>query len=157
MNNILLLTEEEDIPTIILTKEDFPINYVNNLHPDDHKIVDSPIDMERIFHQKKNHNRLLLRISIRVSNSFISATFVCDTGAPNDLYLSDELKQIIRSRIGEDLFQNEFIKIGNEYALICSPPSNHHNINIIGLRLLDKFELMVKNGMFTFNNIPEYF
>jgi len=157
MSIILVNEEDEDIPFIFLKKADFPDYYINFLHPNDHEIMNNPILAETIFHRKKNHNRLLLRISIKVCESYIPATFICDTGAPSDIYLSAELYQIIKSRFVHDIYQNEFLKIGNDHAVVGNTPDNHPNINIIGLRFLDKFGLIVRDGMFGFDNIPEHF
>lgn len=54
---------DEDESVLMLKSPDFPNNYVEFLHPTDYVVTDSPF-IEKIFHQRKYHNRLLIRIYV---------------------------------------------------------------------------------------------
>jgi len=81
----MLNDDEEDISLMF---KDYPDNYVDKCHPEDYITSDSAIK-ELFFHVKKGHNRLLLRISIKIDKkTYVPITFICDTGACTSVYFS---------------------------------------------------------------------
>jgi hypothetical protein len=89
----------------------YPEYFVNKCHPDDYKLSDQPV-FETIYHNKLHHNRLLVRLSFMVEGgSFLPLTFVCDTGAPSSIYLSEKARLLLNTRINiNDDLEIEFIK-----------------------------------------------
>jgi hypothetical protein len=75
---------------LLLQDADYPPNFIHMAHPEDLKESKEPINPEYIRHHKRDHHRLLFRISfIKLeSGKFLPLTFVCDTGAPSHFYLS---------------------------------------------------------------------
>jgi hypothetical protein len=146
-----MISEDEDTSKILLQQSDFPDYYINMIHPNDYLPTTNTI-IEKIFHKKKNHNLLLLRMSFKIYEKYyIPMTFVCDTGAPGFIYLSKKGKKLIEKKILTDELDNEYIVIGdNKKILISDSPNNHSECNIIGLRLLQYFELKLTSEGFDF-------
>jgi hypothetical protein len=157
INDDYLVNEE-----LLLHNNDYPSNYINKAHKNDYKIFKEPNMIEKIFNKISHHNRLLLRISWKINdNQYVPMTFVCDTGAPMNFYVSELGKVFIKSRINEDELQTEYViiknKNGNTKKVSISPsPNLHSESNIIGLLLLDFFGLTIKNGQFDLEYIPKY-
>ena len=150
-----MLIEDE---TLALQEADFPSYFVKMHHPDDYIPINYPIEIEKIYHKRPDHNRLILRISVKISTStFIPVCFICDTGAPNFVYINSITRRLIDSRILEDDAGTEYIYINNNKMVLKSSSSHHPDVNIIGLKGLDKFGLFVKNGEFDFEDLPNYF
>jgi len=147
----------EDEHILMLGEKDFPANYVDFIHPDDYKILAEPT-FEKIFHRRKFHNRLLIRISFKVDDRYIPITFIIDTGFPMFFYLCPKAKEIFETRIEMDEFQTEFIKLpdGKRFT-VDETPHIHHNVNIIGLMALNYFGFSLIDGEFEFERLPEYF
>lgn len=152
-----MISEEDMVDSeLMLHAADYPRNFVNKMHPDDGRIFTSPISPETIFHKRIHHNRLLLRICIKIAkNKYIPFTFVCDTGAPQYLYLSERVREAISPRIITDDI-NEFIMYNGKRITIAGTPSNHDDCNIMGLMMLDILGLKVCAGNFEFEYIPSY-
>lgn len=151
-----MISDEDDTISVMLQNADFPDNYINMEHPEDFIPIDHPVT-ELIFHKRKFHNRLILRISFKIDeNTFVPISFVCDTGAPSFLYLAEKTKHVLMCRISEDDLQNSIINIHGKQMLVSDPPQNHKNVNIMGLRALEYFELYLKQGLFEFSNLYEY-
>lgn len=147
-----MMFSEDDLNSN-LQEADFPDYFIDKHHPDDYKIVHEPIS-ELIYHRKLNHNRLILRISFQLSRTmFLPVTFVCDTGAPMFIYLNKITRRLIKDRIIINDGENEFIIIGEKkFTINCSP-----DVNIIGLRALSMFGLVLDFENFGFNRLPNYF
>lgn len=142
----------------ILQDVDFPDYFVNKAHPDDYREMVDQLPVELIYHQRPNHNRLLLRISFKISgSSYIPLTFVCDTGAPMFIYINELTRRLIKSRIELDDAENEIITINGKVMTLGSSPSNHLDVNIIGLRALSYFGLVLENDEFGFTRLPNHF
>lgn len=156
----LMMIEGDDVieSEIMLHDIDFPRSFVNKMHPDDGKIVSSPICPEIISHEKMFHNRIFLRISFKLSKDrYIPFTFVCDTGAPNFLYLSVQAYDAISHRIRRSDNGIEYISIEGRNIPINTMPNNHEKCNIIGLMLLFRMGLKLRDdNTFTFKYLPEY-
>ena len=148
------LTEE-----LLLHDEDFPENYINMVHPTDYEVTNS-YKSEFIMHSRfGRHNRLIARISWRVSdNTYMPISFVCDTGAPSHFYLSlntlnklskyDVLKTDERGTMYVKILKNTRDTF---LANIEETPHIHKNANIIGLKALQKLELHLNDHGFSFN------
>lgn len=149
------LTEE-----LLLHDEDFPLNYVHMVHPDDYKITNN-YNSQFIMHSRfGRHNRLIARVSWKVSeNAYMPLSFVCDTGAPSYFYLSiNTLNELSKYNILKtDDRGNMYVKVYKSQtdtflANIEETPHVHKNANIIGLKALQKLELHLTNESFSFNS-----
>ncbi|PRP76297.1 hypothetical protein PROFUN_07819 [Planoprotostelium fungivorum] len=149
---MLMMDEPTGMIHELLTEEDYPDNYVQMHHPDDYKMVDSPITPEKVLVQRGvAHTRLILR-------KYTSISFVCDTGAPGYLYLSKQAKDAIKSRIKEDDRANLFITAGKRNLSVNDSPAQHNSSNIVGLRALKIWGLDLSQGghdSFEFHALPQ--
>jgi hypothetical protein len=143
---------------LLLQDSDFPDDFENMQHPDDYKLVKRPL-ISYIHHNRGHHNRLIVRLCWKVGDGYIPMSFVCDTGAPMGLYLSNKARSNLQRRIFED-------EMGNEYVTICDlgkatvepTPPGHAPANILGLRVLTKLCLNLRgDGTFVFANMPKAF
>lgn len=154
-----MITEEDMLTSqLMLSKFDYPSYFVNNMHPDDGKISTKPMVPEVIYHQDSDHNRLLLRMSFQLSkNEYLPVTFVCDTGAPNYFYVSKNVLDLISHRFRRDDLQNRYMVVNGRKVKVEAVPYVHEGSNIVGLQMLARLGLKIKEGGFTFKNLPEYF
>jgi hypothetical protein len=158
MNDILIINEE----SCGLYNADFlifPSYYVNKHHLLDYKPSDSPVK-EVIWHNKPDHNRLLLRISIKLRNkTYIPITFVCDTGAPSFLYLNAISYVLFEERIMKDNDSGiDYLLIDGRKFPVKPTSAPHEDCNIIGVRALGRFQLYLNDdGVFDFDNLPDFF
>lgn len=131
----------------ILTEDDFPKNYFNKMHPEDAKITIEPIEPE-----------VFRRISFQVTNGFIAFTFLCDTGAPSDFYLTESTQALLKCRITDEKIRVKGIE---EELRVDSSPTFNSDINIIGLNLLAKLGMSINinyyGGSFRLENLSAYF
>lgn len=133
-----------------LRDEDFPTFYLNFAHPEDYIIRNEPVPVECIFHQHNlRHPRILLRISVRLTESqYMAVTFVLDTGAPK-VYTSQRLHDVLSQynieRQDEDLGIEYISLFGKKYA--CErTPEGHSPANIIGLKTLCNWGLQLTDS-----------
>jgi len=160
---MMIETDEPQI-NIILHDADFPANFKNKDHPNDYIPVLNPT-VELIYHKRRFHSRLLARIPIKIDETtYIPITFVCDTGAPDFIFLSEKAKSVFSRRILVDELDNSYMKIGDKKYTVNDTPSNHNNhdnVNILGLRILMKFGIyLFDNDIdegFSFTNLPSFF
>ncbi len=146
---------------LLLHDADFPDNYVNMQHPDDYGTVDEPF-IEYVPHFSGHNNRLIVRICWKTSRGkYVPMSFVCDTGAPMGLYLSEKAIRVLRKcgRIVEDETGNEHVAIENIGKAAVEPtPPGHTPANIIGLRVLVKLGLRISNDWtFCLDHVPNAF
>jgi hypothetical protein len=151
---------------LLLQNADFPDNYVDMQHPDDYNAVEAPF-VDYITNSYAHHYRLIVRVCWKLGEKkYIPMSFVCDTGAPTALYLSDKAYRLLsqHKRVLED-------DAGNVYAVICETgaaaveptPPGHAPANIIGLKLLLKLRLDLDldkskhNSNFIFKKMPTAF
>lgn len=152
MNTLMIIEDESDMLQIA----DFPDFYVDKHHPEDFIPMNRNIK-EFFFHRMPGHNRLILRISVRLGvKMFIPFSFICDTGAPSYLYINDITRRLIKDRIVEDELGNHFIYTHGKRLPVYPSPSNHSDTNIIGLMGLAFFKLFLEIDNFGFNDLPEY-
>jgi hypothetical protein len=147
---------------LLLMNEDFPEYFINRAHPSDYLLTNNPVITEFIFHRKQYHNRLIIRISWKVGDLYVPISFVLDTGAPNGFYLSEQARKCLLPRIEMDDLDNEYIVIKNtenkSKKIIVSPvPSNHAPANIMGLKALMFFGLVLREDSISFLYLPEFF
>jgi hypothetical protein len=143
---------------LLLQDADFPDNYVDMQHPDDYKLVDSAL-VEYIPHFSGHHNRLIIRVCWKVNDKYMPMSFVCDTGAPMGLYLSEKALSLLmrHGRVIEDETGNEYAEIsGVGKAAVEPTPPGHAPANIMGLRLLVKLGLSLRpDSTFTLEYVPD--
>lgn len=142
---------------LLLQDADFPGNYVDMQHPEDYELVDGAL-AEYIPHFSGHHNRLIIRICWKVGNKYMPMSFVCDTGAPMGLYLSEKASNLLRrhGRVIEDETGNEYAEIpGVGKAAVEPTPPGHAPANIMGLRLLVKLGLSLRpDSTFKLEYVP---
>ena len=143
---------DEDESVLMLKPVDFPNYYVDFLHPDDYRITNEPF-IEKIFHKKKYHNRLLIRICFKIDiNSYLPITFILDINSSENLYLCQKARDNIGHLIKVDEFDTEYIKVfDTKNFTIDETPHIHHNVNIIGLMALNYLGFIIADGEFAFN------
>lgn len=160
---------------LLLHNADFPDNYVNMQHPEDYDVVDEPFT-EYLPHFSGHNNRLIVRICWKTPGGrYVPMSFVCDTGAPMGLYLSEKAVHVLRKcgRIMEDETGNEHVTISNIGKAAIEPtPPGHAPVrgfsrgtqdfscraNIIGLRVLVKLALRINdNWTFVLDRMPRAF
>jgi hypothetical protein len=156
-------TTEIAAAELLLQDADFPDNYINMQHPDDYSVLKQPF-IEYITNTYAHHYRLIIRACWKLSeDEYMPMSFVCDTGAPTALYLSEKAYKILSKhrRVLED-------DAGNVYANICGTgpaaveptPPGHAPANIIGLKLLLRLGLdldpdkSMYNSSFVLKNMP---
>lgn len=152
------ISTDEDESVLILKPSEFPSYYVDFLHPEDYKITNTPF-IEKIFHKKKYHNRLLIRICFKIDiNTYLPVTFVIDTGFPMNLYLCPKTRENIEHLIKTDEFDTEYITVfGTKNLTVDETPHVHHNVNIIGLIALNYLGFVLADGEFGFYKEFDYF
>lgn len=161
---MLLFSEDEDESVFMLKSTDFPNYYVDFMHPDDYTLRDTPF-FEKIFHRKRFHNRIFVRICFKVdTHSFLPLTFIIDTGCPMFLYLCPKAKENLQHIIKVDEFDTECVNISGKNFSIDETPhvysnciNSVNNVNIIGLMALNYFGLTLIDGDFGFERLPEHF
>ncbi len=142
---------------IMLQDADFPDYFIHKAHPNDYKVIKNALPVELIYHHRPHHNQLLMRISFKINFlSYIPCTFICDTGAPMFIYINETMRKLIINRIELDAAENEVIVINGKTMTLGSSPSNHPDVNIIGLRALSYFGLILDSDDFEFNRLPNY-
>ena len=157
----VLIMEENHITEgdLLLCDADFPANYVHMAHPDDYKQVDIPLPINRLLHQKIGHWRLILRVSFRLANGkYLPMSFVCDTGAPYDFYLSREAMKNLTScgRVKEDEIGNAYLDdVVGRKAAVRETPYTHEPANILGLRMMLKLGCKLTETGFEFTEAFE--
>ena len=138
---IMMDATETAATELLLQNADFPDNYVNMQHPEDYSIFMQPF-VEYITNSYAHHYRLIVRVCWKLSNTeYMPVSFVCDTGAPTGLYLSDKAHKILTKyrRVLEDDAGNVYANIcGTGAAAVEPTPPGHAPANIIGLKLLLK-------------------
>ena len=133
-------------------------------HPTDYATQSKAIIPDLTHVLAPLHNRLFLRISVECSAGFTSLTFVCDTGAPGYLYLSDRA-------LGTEVMQSRFLEeedTGIKYV-VCKgrkipyrrTPDSRQPANMMGLKLMYRFGLKLSEppGLppeFKLEDLPEF-
>ena len=149
---------------LLLRDQDFPGNYVNMAHPDDYIEV-AEFEPHFIMHSRGGeHNRLIARVPWQTrTGTMLPMSFVCDTGAPGPMYLSEEARRTVESKglLLTDLQGQEYVRIhvdnDNMFRALIEPtPPAHGGANILGLKAWRKLHLHVTDDEFHFKNSFEY-
>jgi hypothetical protein len=154
----LMIDQQDDDAAeadFLLQEYDFPSNYVNMAHPEDGKVQPNPITPEFIRHSRRGRFRMLVRISLRLGdNRFVPFTFVCHTGAPMHIYLSEPALVVLKAagRIGTDeLGGSLFVTMmDGRKAAIRVTAHSHQPGNILGMLMLERLGLQMTDGSFSF-------
>ena len=159
-------TTEIAAAELLLQDVDFPDNYVNMQHPDDYSILEKPF-VEYITNSYAHHYRLIVRVCWKLNeDKYMPMSFVCDTGAPTALYLSEKAYKILsqHKRVLEDDAGNVYAVIRGTGAAAVEPtPPGHAPANIIGLKLLLRLALelgpdrSLHDSDFVFKKMPVAF
>lgn len=155
MNTDVVVTEE-----LLLHDEDFPNNYVHMAHPEDYKETGffSPCF---IYHTRfGRHDRLIARVAWKAPDGkFVPMSFVCDTGAPSHVYLSQEAMNVLDNKklLLKDERDTPYVRMHiNEDdtfpATVEETPSVHKHANILGLKSLKRLHFSLKGNNFNFND-----
>jgi hypothetical protein len=129
---------EVTVGDFLLHDADFPKGYVHMKHPDDAvvPVTEQAIAPVLTRHKRAHHHQLLLRVSFKLQDEkFVAFTFVCDTGAPDSIYLSPETDEILfeGGRRIEDDAGNTYINIlGNRAATAEKRPELINQQKILG-------------------------
>ena len=147
----------------MIGRHDFPEHYVNMKHPQDYEITDTPIQPEFTVHNSGIHARLLLRMSWRSGTKYVPMSFIVDSGAPFPFYFSEAGSAIMRAHrllISDDN--------GNQFVQVHSPdgstrnfqymdtPSTFEPANLIGLRFLLRFPMLMTPDTFTLSGLGPF-
>ena len=151
----VLMVDQSDAADadLLLQEYDFPENYVNMAHPDDGTVSSTPITPEFIRHSRRGRFRMLVRISLRLGDDrFVPYTFVCDTGAPIHIYLSEPAMSVLEAagRIETDDLGSLFITTAGRKSAVRITPHTHQPGNILGMLMLERFGLQMHEESFTF-------
>lgn len=155
MSASALMVDQNDAADadLLLQEYDFPENYVNMAHPNDGTVTSTPMTPEFIRHSRRGHFRMLVRISLRLGDDrFVPYTFVCDTGFPIHIYLSEPAMSVLEAagRIETDELGSLFITVAGRKSAIRVTPHTHQPGNILGMLMLERFGLQMREGSFTF-------
>ena len=143
---------------MLFRNADFPDQYVNMQHPDDYKVVSEPF-VEYINHSSGYKHRLIVRVCWQKSSTeFMPMSFVLDSGAPGHLYLSSKAQSMLEGmgRIHQDTEAfTAFVDIlgAGQFPVQPSPPG-YAPASIIGLGVIMKLGLRVRDGGFAFEDAP---
>ena len=136
---------------VMLCDADFPHEYVNMQHPEDYSLQDSPIVPSFVVNQRQGRARLIFRISWQTGSKFMPMSFIVDTGAVHPVYFGNVGMKMMEAHqllLLDDL-GNDVVKLRDcsvQYTPKCYDPAN-----IIGLRFLLRFGLVIEGSSFRFN------
>lgn len=139
---------------------DFPSDFTGMHHPDDYKPVSVPF-IECILHSSERHHvRMIARICWQKSYAeFIPMSFVCNTGAPRGLYLSEQALTLLMSmgRITYDASGKAYAEIEGVGSMLAElTPPGHAPANMMGLSLLMRLGCRMDQDRFEFESAPPY-
>ena len=144
-------------------RHDFPEHYVNLKHPQDYEIMDSAIQPEFIVHNNGIHARLFFRISWRTGTKYVPMSFIVDTAAPFPFYFSESGSAIMRAHrlMVSDDNGNQFVQVHSPDGSTCNfqymdTPTNFEPVNLVGLRFLLRFPLLMTQDAFTLSGLGPF-
>ena len=72
-------------------------------------------------------------------------TFVCDSAAPGGYYFSERALKVLSEaeRVQEDALHNPYLQTDHGKFAVTDTPHKHQPVNIIGLRVLEKYGLLI--------------
>jgi hypothetical protein len=147
----------------MIGRHDFPEHYVNMKHPEDYGIMDSAIRPEFIVHEVGIHSRLIIRISWRSGTKYVPMSFIVDTGVPFPFYFSETGSAIMRAHrlLISDENGNQFVQVhapdGSARKFqYMDTPSHFEPANLIGLRFLLHFPMLMTPDSFTLTGLGPF-
>ena len=108
-------------------------------HPNDGKIMTTPITPELIRHSRLEYFRKLFRISFRLGeNRFVSYTFVCVTGAPMHFYFPEHALAVLEAagRVETDEFGSSFLAVAGRKAVVRVTPRTYQPGKLMGILIV---------------------
>ena len=149
------ITKEE----LLLHDEDFPDNYVHMAHPDDYREVQDFAPQFIMHSHFGRHNRLIVRAAWKVSDkAVVPMSFVCDTGAPSHVYMSNRALSVLQERglLLKDDRDTPYVQVHINStktfpATIDETPYVHRDANILGLKSLKRLNMHLGDDSFSFN------
>jgi len=133
----------------LFSNKDYPTGYVNKKHAEDCTIQSEAITPILTPVLSAHHNRLVLRISMGIDAGFTPLTFICDSGAPEYFYFSDEVLGLehLKTRFleDEDTGAKYILTSDGRKAPYSRTPDLHQPCNIMGLKLLYRFGLKLSH------------
>ncbi len=171
--SVLMINDEDDLEdsrpnklttaTFLLHDIDFPREYVNMKHPEDYQIQAKAINPTFVVVQRQGHARLIFRISWKTGSKFMPMTFIVDTGAVQPMYFSKAARALMEAHglLVLDDVDNDVVELhqpdGTVKKVHKATPSHYKPANLIGLRFIIKFGLVVDGDSFRFNQPFDYF
>jgi hypothetical protein len=161
-----MVVEEDHVALgdLLLQDADFPDNYVHMAHPDDYKPMDAPLPITCLLHQTNGggHCRLIFRVSFRLTDgTYLPMSFVFNTGAPCDFYLSDRAMHELTKggRLKEDDIGNTYLDniVGGRKAAVRETPYTHKPANILSLKMMLKLGVNLTETGFEFSETFAHF
>lgn len=144
-----------------LTDDDFPEIYKNFAHPSDYQVTNEPILPECVYHKKYGfYCRLVFRTSLDLGNHhYTTLSFICDTGAAKFLYLTPKALDLLNrfKVLNVDDETDTLWLLVAERKVPVEPAPLHVPVNIIGLQLLSRLGLRLRENEFFFDNAPNVF
>jgi hypothetical protein len=155
-----MIEENTIIKELLLHDEDFPDNYIHMAHPEDYKEVSNFVPQFIMHSHFGRHNRLIVRAAWKAQDdTLIPMSFVCDTGAPSHIYLSNKAlfklhsKSLLLRDERDTSYANIHIDNTKTFpATIEETPHAHKDANILGLKCLKKLNMHLKDDSFSFND-----
>ena len=155
--------EDDNSNNMLICAADFPSEYVNMQHPDDYTLQDAPIQPSFTVNQRQGRARLIFRISWKTGNKYLPMSFIVNTGAVQPIYFGTvAMSQMEAHRLlFLDNAGSDIVKL-HRPACECSihyreTPKVYDPINIIGLRFLLRFGIVMDGSTFRFNEHFLYF
>jgi hypothetical protein len=161
---MILPASNFSVRTIMLTNMDFPNNFVDMKYPDDYIPVADPTLQECTVHSCDTYLRLIMRISWKIDGGFLPMSFILDTGAMSDVFLSKEglaafekYKLVRRDGLDNRFAPLRFGKKNDQQmkCLIQTTPENFEPANLIGLKLLLRLGLHLNKSSFEFDHLSK--
>jgi hypothetical protein len=143
---------------LVLDSFDFPQYYVNMSHAEDGVVQDNPIEPQYIRYSEVGHSRMFVRISVRVGDKYVPYTFLCDTGLPAHLYLSEPAGTAVKKagQIKKTEVGTPYMMMSDRVAAVRVTPRSHQPVNILGMLMLERLGLQMSEGSFTFTEPVDY-
>ena len=143
---------------------DFPRDYVNMQHPEDYQIQDKPIIPTCVVVQRQDHARLIFRISWKVGSKFMPMSFMVDTAAVQPVYFSKVALALMEahSLLVVDDGGNDVVELHKPDGSVKkvhyeATPEDYQPANLIGLKFIIQFGLLVEGDSFRFNHPFDHF
>jgi len=172
--SVLMINDEDDFEdsrpsklttaAILLHDIDFPPEYVNMKHPEDYQIQDKAINPTFVVVQRQGHARLIFRISWKIGGKFMPMSFIVDTGAVQPVYFSKVAMALMEAHglLVVDDVDNDVVELHKpdgsaKKVHYKATPSHYEPANLIGLRFILKFGLVVDGDSFRFSQPFDYF